>query len=1340
VPELRVRLRSARTQDDFRACRGVCSAVPDTGTTRSIVGASVLESAGISYDPAGAERVTTANGDIMKCLGNVLLDMDIEGTCLVVDALVAQRLHSDLLISWQDLQRFGIISPSFPRQVHPAEPRPRSTRSPLRPAHARSARAPATPSLPSSLERSGVPPASLPETIESIAEEFADVFDETQVSPMKGAPMKIQMRRGDPGYRPLRISAPRRVPLHFQQEADKDLKWFLDSGVIVPVPEDEQTEWCSPGFFVPKPNGKVRLVVDYREINKFIDRPVHPFPSPRDVVRGILPSSRFFMKLDAVQGYYQVPLDEASSRLTTFLLPSGRYRFMRAPMGMNSSSDGFCMRTDLIFNCVPKVQKIVDDALLQAETLEELCANFRLACTAARKHNLTLSRPKLCYGPKIHFAGYIISDQGVQPDPTRLAAVSEFPAPTDLTSLRAFLGLVNQLGFFVPDLAHMTNPLRLLLKKGTAWIWLPDHQHAFEQVKHALIASLVVQPFDPDLKTELLTDASRLKGLGYALIQRDAQGNLRLVQCSSRSLSPAETRYATIELECLAIQWAIADCRYYLLGCTFRVLTDHRPLVGIFDKPLADLANTRLLRIRLKLTDYRFSVEWTPGKTHCIADALSRAPIFDPPEPLVAEQNEVLAMARATRPADPALDYIYEAASSDENYRKVLAALQAGVHERNLHPDHPAAPYKKLWPRMGVRHDTIITLDYSRIIVPQAARRPLLEKLHYSHPGILRTLQLARQFYYWPGMSNDITSVVAKCEACQLTRPSKPHTEPPRSYPAALFPMHYVSLDLFACAGKEYLVMVDRFSGYTWVHPLSRETTAAIIRPLEAWFYQYGFPENILSDNGPCFRSEFKLWCKSFHIIPDNSSPYHSESNGLAESAVKRTKHLLQKCTTFQDFVARHFEQRNVPTAGMDTSPAERFFNRRQRGCLPILSDHRENAAGSDVQPDFAVGDQVRIQDPISKLWDSIGMVIEIRPTKNSYLIRRDEGADLVRNRRFLKRLPHVLWRDHPINRFEPEKAAPASCAPSGRGSVLPAGESRLPAGAERLHDSRPRLLASVPRGSPPPEDLPPLRRSTRLEDKRQRAADAVQHSAPDSVSAARLLVSGSGTEISLPPSDRQRPRGTNVLPRSSLSPPRPSHNHVPVAVDAEGSLGFRGGSKFGFSHSGNPCADGVGRGYVSHNLPYAGRSHFPVRQALLPLLARASAASTASASGSSSLHFVAAAAGNSDSRLKRAAAAAADDASEPADAAAKGHLRVGGPTGPPPFKAFAALPSSAPGTPSSLGSGVAAGPVPLSSTSGQPARCPLRRRRPHDSDSALGPSTRASYADVVARGLHLRV
>jgi len=217
----------------------------------------------------------------MKCLGNVLLDMDIEGTCLVVDALVAQRLHSDLLISWQDLQRFGIISPSFPRQVHPAEPRPHSTRSLLRPAHARSARAPATPSLPSSLERSGVPPAALPETIESIAEEFADVFDETQVSPMKGAPMKIQMRRGDPGYRPLRITAPRRVPLHFQQEADKDLKWFLDSGVIVPVPEDEQTEWCSPGFFVPKPNGKVRLVVDYREINKFIDRPVHPFSVPK---------------------------------------------------------------------------------------------------------------------------------------------------------------------------------------------------------------------------------------------------------------------------------------------------------------------------------------------------------------------------------------------------------------------------------------------------------------------------------------------------------------------------------------------------------------------------------------------------------------------------------------------------------------------------------------------------------------------------------------------------------------------------------------------------------------------------------------------------------------------------------------------------------------------------------------------------------------------------------------------------------------------------------------------------------------------------------------------------
>jgi hypothetical protein len=123
-----------------------------------------------------------------------------------------------------------------------------------------------------------------------------NVFEADKITLLAGAPMQIHSKRDDPSYRPIRVSHHRKVPLHFKEEADKTLKWFLDSGVIVPVPPTENVEWVSPGFFVAKPNGKVTLVTDLRAINQFVIRPCHPFPSPRDVVRNIKTDSRWFCK------------------------------------------------------------------------------------------------------------------------------------------------------------------------------------------------------------------------------------------------------------------------------------------------------------------------------------------------------------------------------------------------------------------------------------------------------------------------------------------------------------------------------------------------------------------------------------------------------------------------------------------------------------------------------------------------------------------------------------------------------------------------------------------------------------------------------------------------------------------------------------------------------------------------------------------------------------------------------------------------------------------------------------------------------------------------------------
>ena len=133
--------------------------------------------------------------------------------------------------------------------------------------------------------------------------------------------MKIYLKENTVPYR---VSAPRPIPLRFQESANSEIARYIKSGIIVLCVEP--TDWCSPAFFVPKGDGKrVRLVTDYTRLNKFVVRPVHPFPSVSDIVQSIPASSTCFAKLDATHGYFQIPLSEEASRLTTFLLPSGRY-------------------------------------------------------------------------------------------------------------------------------------------------------------------------------------------------------------------------------------------------------------------------------------------------------------------------------------------------------------------------------------------------------------------------------------------------------------------------------------------------------------------------------------------------------------------------------------------------------------------------------------------------------------------------------------------------------------------------------------------------------------------------------------------------------------------------------------------------------------------------------------------------------------------------------------------------------------------------------------------------------------------------------------------------------
>lgn len=227
-------------------------------------------------------------------------------------------------------------------------------------------------------------------------------------------------------------------------------------------------------------------------------------------------------------------------------------------------------------------------------------------------------------------------------------------------------------------------------------MWLEVHENEFNFTKKLLCSSAVVQPFNPELTTELLTDASRLHGLGYALIQRDSNSRPRLIQCGSCSLTPAQRNYATIELECSAIVWAISKCDFYLRGmASFSIITDHRPLLGIFEKPLSAFSNDRLQRMRERLLMYSFVVTWSAGKSHSIADALSRAPYF-PADP--SQEIEVCATIDVE---DPAMDITKN--NVDFEYDNLRKCVSQGELSADL------SPYKGVFDSLRLEHGFLVS-------------------------------------------------------------------------------------------------------------------------------------------------------------------------------------------------------------------------------------------------------------------------------------------------------------------------------------------------------------------------------------------------------------------------------------------------------------------------------------------------------------------------------------------------------------------------------------------------------------------------------------------------------
>ena len=957
-----------------------------------------------------------------------------QGKSKTMDCLVSDDLQNEIIVAGHDASAVGAvhITPDEEDEEEGTTPNPQPRCAVLRP--------------------NPEPCKQVREFTKRIIAKYPILSDKINSEPMKGFPdMVINMKEGFKPPEPVTTAAG--IPHHFQGPTKKTMDELIKRGIIREVEFSNNPKYCSRALMVAKPGGiekGVRLVVDQSNINKGVVRPTHPFTSGNTLLQMIPASAVVFAKFDALSGYFQIPLAEESRHITQFIHKRGTFEFCRAPMGLNASGDEWCKRSDAALANLEGILKLVDDILIYGSNYEELFRRIEAVLDRCTKHNITLSRKKIEIGDSVTFGGFHVSKDGYSPTKERTEAIEKFPEPQNVTGVRSFLGLANGLAHFVPDYAQASQALRHLLKKQTSWRWADPQKESFKKVKEILTGNLVLKNFDPSLETQVVTDASRV-GTGFCLLQRHKNklggtDNWHMVQCGSKALNGAESRYAVCEIECLAVLHALRKCRYYLAGMDhFDLITDHRSLVGVFKKDLSTIENVRLRRFREHMGEFNFTVTWTAGRLNTIADCLSRYPVApadhvnDSPQ---SPESSVCVCKAIQNPnkkkQDPLLEPILEAARDDEEYQDILTAIRENLKRADLPEDHKAHKFAQVWKDISIHSVGLLILDNQRIIVPEKYRETLVEKLHKSHCGQSKTEWRARRDYWWPGYNKSIEKRIIQCTECLAFRASQ-RIEPIINQNTSKGPMEVVGIDLYESKGQNFLAMVDQYSGYPWAGKLSSINAKSVIEFIQPIFDQFGNPEWIIHDQGRQFMSgEFQTFLRGRGIQSSPSTAYHPRSNGLSEACVKNVKHLFEKSHRNMAKFSENLQAlRDTPTNKNGITPAQMFLGRRIRTGLPSLAettldittaekgaaDRKESnirqfgKRSTRALPPLEIGDRVIVQEPCGKdkgKWLKQGIVSGLKKGRNDgevrsymihFLLKYGGGARYV-NRRHVIHLP----------------------------------------------------------------------------------------------------------------------------------------------------------------------------------------------------------------------------------------------------------------------------------------------------------------------------------------------
>lgn len=899
---------------------------------------------------------------------------------------------------------------------------------------------------------------------------------------MKGSPpMRLHVNPETP---PVAIHKSRPVPIHWQEEVKAGLDRDVRIGVLERVPMGEPVRWCAPMHVCPKKNGKPRRTVDLQALNRAAMRQTHTTESPFHQVSGI-PANKLKTVLDCWNGYHSVSLEEEDRHLTTFLTPWGKYRYKRAPQGFLAAGDAYTARFDRILEGWTDYKKCIDDTCLFDDSIE---TNFFRTCeflTTCSRAGIVFNKDKFVFAQEeVDFVGFTVTMDGVKPSREFIKAVEEFPTPRDLTGVRSWFGLINQVNYAYSQSSLML-PFRHLLKPGEKFAWTEEINKSFEDSKLMLTALVEkgVKTFEIGRWTALVTDWSKT-GIGFVLLQKHCQcaevtplcckTGWRLTFAGSRFTSPAESRYAPVEGELLGVAWSLKKTRFFTIGCEKLIVAgDHKPLLKILgDRSFEDMENARLQNLKEKTLTHRFKAMYIPGKDNQAADCHSRTPgvtgglnciQVDPTEEEIEEANqrEQMELARAESqinamggPRVISWEELDNSSRADNELCELNRLVTAGCPEDKR--DWPANISQYFPHRADLSTVGNVVTAEGRVVVPRVLREEVTEVLHSAHQGTSAMAARARETVFWPNMMKDITRRREQCNSCDAHAPSQP-AAPPHPLPEPQFPFQMVVSDYLQWGGHHYFLFCDRYSGWTTVYKSTKDGASELITKMRDYMATFGVMEELASDRGSQYTAwETKSFLQRFNVQHRLSSAYFPHSNQRAEGAVKQVKRLIRENTgpggtlNTDKFLRALLMLRNTPDRESGLSPAEVVFGRKLRDCLPISPGklqmrkewketlvmreaamaRRHEKRGQELSEHtktldhLPVGQAVSIQNQagnLPKRWGNTGTVVEAKPF-DQYVVMVDGSRHLtIRNRKFLR----------PINPYSRQREGNTTLVPA---------------------------------------------------------------------------------------------------------------------------------------------------------------------------------------------------------------------------------------------------------------------------------------------------------------------